>query len=53
MSTSLQTFLALAIVVVAATWLVWRAIAKRKNPGCGSDCACPTDELKAELKRRP
>lgn len=53
MGPSLQTILALVVVAIAATWLVWRAVAKRKNPGCGGDCACPTDELKAQLKRRP
>jgi hypothetical protein len=49
-SPSLQTFLALLIVAIATTWLVVRALAKKKNPGCGSDCGCATDELKAKLK---
>ncbi|HWA09935.1 MAG TPA: FeoB-associated Cys-rich membrane protein [Opitutaceae bacterium] len=51
MSPQLQTFAALAVVAFAAAWLVWRSLAKRKNPGCGGDCGCPTDELKARLKR--
>ena len=51
MSSSLQTILALVIVALAATWLVRRALAKKKNPGCGSDCGCAPDELKTKLKR--
>jgi hypothetical protein len=51
MNASVQTFVALVIVAFAATWLVWRALAKKKNPGCGGDCGCATDELKAKLKR--
>jgi len=37
-------------VAIAALWLVRRSLAKRKNPGCGGDCACPTNELKAKLE---
>ena len=51
MNSDLQTVLALAIVAVAALWLVHRAFAKRKHPGCGSDCACPSNDLKTKLKR--
>ena len=51
MSTDLQSFVALAIVGFAAAWLVGRALAKKKNPGCGGTCACPSSELKAKLKR--
>ena len=51
MSPALQTIIALAIVALAATWLVLRALAKKKNPGCGGDCGCPTSDLKAKLKR--
>lgn len=50
MSPALQTIAALAIVAIAATWLALRAFAKRKNPGCGGDCACPTNELKAKVR---
>jgi hypothetical protein len=45
-SHELQTVLALIIVAVAATWLVLRALVKRKNPGCGNDCTALTPELK-------
>ncbi|HEX2853237.1 MAG TPA: FeoB-associated Cys-rich membrane protein [Opitutaceae bacterium] len=50
MSSPFQTVAALILVVLAATWLVWRAFAKKKNPGCGGDCGCPTNELKTKLK---
>jgi len=46
MSSHTQTIIALAIVAGAAIWLVARAIAKRRKPGCGGDCNCPTQELK-------
>lgn len=51
MSPDFQTIAALVVVAVAATWLIARALAKRKNPGCGGDCGCATTELKAKLKR--
>lgn len=51
MSSDFQTVAALAVVAVAATWLTLRAVAKRKNPGCGGDCGCEAAELKAKLKR--
>lgn len=50
MSQQIQTILALGIVAVAATWLVARVWAKRKNPGCGGDCACPSNDLKAKVR---
>ena len=50
MTAELQTIVALSIVAVAATWLVLRAFAKKKNPGCGGDCGCPSSEFKAKLK---
>ncbi|MSU64784.1 MAG: FeoB-associated Cys-rich membrane protein [Opitutus sp.] len=46
MSPAFQSIAALVVVAVAATWLVWRALAKRKNPGCGGECGCPTEKLK-------
>jgi len=46
MTPETQTFAALAVVAVAATWLVLRSLAKRKSPGCGGDCGCPHQELK-------
>ncbi len=50
MSPALQSIVALAVVAIAATWLVLRSLAKKKGSGCGGDCGCPTDELKAKLK---
>ncbi|HUR58685.1 MAG TPA: FeoB-associated Cys-rich membrane protein [Opitutaceae bacterium] len=46
MSPAFQTIAALVVVALAATWLVARAVAHRRKPGCGGDCACPTEELK-------
>ena len=51
MSAETQTLAALALVAAAAVWLAMRALGKKKKPGCGGDCGCPTDELKAKLKR--
>jgi hypothetical protein len=42
MTPEVQSLLALAVVAVAAIWLVLRALAKRKHPGCGGDCGCGT-----------
>jgi len=50
MSPETQTFVALLIVAIAATWLVVRSLAKKKQPGCGGDCGCPSSEIKAKLK---
>jgi hypothetical protein len=50
MTPEIQTILALALVAAAALWLVRRWLTKRNRPGCGSDCACPTNDLKAKLK---
>ncbi|HTO03317.1 MAG TPA: FeoB-associated Cys-rich membrane protein [Opitutus sp.] len=46
MTPQTQTIVALIIVALAMTWLVVRALQKRKNPGCGSDCTALTPELK-------
>jgi hypothetical protein len=46
MSPEFQTIAALVVVAITASWLTLRAIAKRKNPGCGGECACPTEKLK-------
>jgi len=46
MTPEFQSVAALVVVALAAAWLVWRAIVKRKKPGCGGDCGCPTEELK-------
>ncbi len=55
MSTSLQTFLALALVVVAATGLIYSVVRKRGSSGCGSEgCAAVSPEIKklrSKLKR--
>ena len=54
MSPGIQTLVALLIVTFALTWLVLRANAKRKQPGCGSDCGAVSPELKrlqARLKK--
>jgi hypothetical protein len=46
MSADFQTIAALVIVAITATWLIVRTVAKRRKPGCGGDCGCPTQELK-------
>lgn len=51
MSPQIQTYAALAIVLVAAVWLVWRSVGGEKKPGCGGDCGCATDKFKGKLKR--
>jgi hypothetical protein len=54
MTPAVQTVLALALVALAAAWLVRRALVKRKNPGCGDDCGAVSPEMKrlqARLKR--
>ncbi len=51
MNAELQSILALVIVAIAATALVVRLVKKRKNPGCGGECACPTDDLKVRIRR--
>jgi len=55
MSSQLQSIVALAIVVLAAAWLARRALAKRRNPGCGDDCGAVSPEIKrlqAKLRKR-
>jgi FeoB-associated Cys-rich membrane protein len=46
MSPQFQTIAALVIVALAATWLIARALRKRRNPGCGGDCGCPASAIK-------
>lgn len=48
MSADLQSILALAIVAIAATWLIARVVVKKKS-GCAGDCGCATSTLKAKL----
>ena len=52
MSSSFQSIAALAIVAIAITWLLWRVLAKRNQPGCGGGCGCPASEIKATLKSK-
>jgi hypothetical protein len=55
MTPQVQSILALLVVAVAITWLVWRAVANRRNPGCGDSCGAISPEvrrLQAHLKRR-
>jgi len=49
-SASFQTFAAIAVVAGTIAAFVWRALAKRRRPGCGGGCGCPADEFKAKLK---
>lgn len=56
MSPQVQTLVALALVAVAASWLVLRSLAKKKNSGCGGECGAVSPEvrkLQAHLKRQP
>jgi hypothetical protein len=46
MSAEFQTIAALVVVALTATLLIARALSKRRKPGCGGDCACPTQDLK-------
>jgi len=51
MAASEQTVIALAIVVLAAGGLVWRAVAARGKPGCGDSCGAVSPDAKAFLKK--
>ena len=53
MTAEIQTLVALALVALAATWLVLRALAKKKNPACGGDCGCPSAKFPSAPVRRP
>lgn len=50
MSIAWQTPVALTVVAIALAALVRGALARRKKPGCGGGCGCPTDKFKAKLK---
>jgi len=53
MSPHLQTFIALAVVVIATALLV-RSWMKKKQPGCGANCGAVSPEirkLQARLRR--
>jgi hypothetical protein len=46
-----QTPLALLVVSLAFVLLVRSAWKKRRKPGCGGDCGCPTENFKAKLRK--
>jgi hypothetical protein len=46
-----QTPLALLVVAITLALLVRSAWKKRRKPGCGGDCGCPSTDIKAQLKR--
>jgi hypothetical protein len=48
MSSTAQTVVALALVALAACWLVLGALRKRRRPGCGGDCGCTAKDLHAK-----
>jgi len=50
MSAQLQSYVALAIVLVTVIWMTWRNFGGKKKPG-GGGCGCPADEFKEKLKR--
>ena len=51
MFTNWQTPLALLVVFIAAGLIARSVLKKRKTPGCGGGCGCPTDKFKAGLKK--
>ena len=55
MSTTFQTYAALAVVLLAVAFLVWNFFLKRKSSGCGGEsCGAVSPEIKklqAKLKR--
>jgi hypothetical protein len=54
MPASVQTIVALAIVVLAVVALVRLFLKQRKQPGCGADCGAVSPEvrkLQAKLRR--
>ena len=54
MSSSLQTIIALGIVVIAAGLLLWSWFGKKKASGCGDSCGAVSPEIKKlqkQLKR--
>lgn len=56
MAAEFQTLAALALVALAAAYLVRAYFKKRAVPGCGDNCGAVSPEVKklqAQLKRRP
>jgi FeoB-associated Cys-rich membrane protein len=51
MNAEIQTLAALALVAIAATWLVLRGMAKKKSPGCGGDCGCASQKIPSPSRR--
>jgi len=56
MSSSLQALIALALVAIAAAFLLRSWLRKKKSPGCGSTGACgaispEVKKLQAKLRR--
>ena len=51
MSAETQTVIALAVVALAALYLLRSAFARRPKGGCASGGCCPTDRFKQGLKR--
>jgi len=46
-----QTPLALLVVAITLALLIRGAWKKRRKPGCGGDCGCPTNDFKTQLKK--
>ena len=54
MSANIQTYTALAVVLLTTLCLLWNFFLKRKSPGCGGNCGAVSPEIKklqAKLKR--
>jgi hypothetical protein len=52
MSSSWQTIVALAIVALAAAWLVRSAVRKSRTPGCGSEgCGAISPDARTLLRK--
>jgi hypothetical protein len=51
MSSTLQTLIALAVVVIAATFLLRSWFGNQKTPGCGGNCGAVSPEVK-KLQQR-
>jgi hypothetical protein len=51
MNAEVQSIAAITVVIVTVLLLIARVVRKRKQPGCGGDCGCPTDELKAKIAK--
>lgn len=47
MDATAQSVIALVIVAGAVAFLLRGAFAKRRHPGCGGGCGCPSDKLKS------